>query len=90
MDTNALTMEQLAKFGSRYVQAPVVDMTNVSGIYKYRQAGPSEQLPTGADFGIELTNSFLRFLTEVGLELKKTRGSFEVLVIESAQRPSPN
>jgi uncharacterized protein (TIGR03435 family) len=83
------TMAQLAKYASDTVHAPVADMTNLSGLYNYKQTG-NEQFSTGADFAIDVANSFLRLLNEVGLELKKTRGPFEILVIESAQRPSPN
>jgi uncharacterized protein (TIGR03435 family) len=83
------SMEQLARFAGEYrVQAPVVDMTKLSGLYDYRQmVGDQEHARAGS---IEAMDSFLRLLKEVGLELKKTRGPVEMLVIESAVRPSPN
>jgi uncharacterized protein (TIGR03435 family) len=65
-------------------------MTNLSGLYDYKQTGTEERFGTGADFQIDTTNSFLRLLKEVGLELKRTRGPVETLVIESAVRPSPD
>jgi uncharacterized protein (TIGR03435 family) len=82
------SMEQLAKFASSYhVNAPIIDMTNVSGLYDYTQTVPDRDPKYG---GIEHTDSFLRMLKEVGLELKRTRGPVETLVIESAVRPSPD
>ena len=80
------SMAQLAKFASSYVvNAPVIDMTNESGFYDYTQT-VRDQDPNYSDN----TDSFLRLLKEVGLELKRTRGSVETLVIETATRPSPN
>ena len=40
--------------------------------------------------GLEHNTSFLRMLDGVGLELKRTRGPVEWLVIESAARPTPD
>ena len=86
-----VSMEQVAKWAADYyVHDPVVDMTNLSGLYDYKQTGADEQFGTGDAFRIDAANSFLRLLKEVGLELKRTRGPVETLVIESAVRPSPN
>ena len=83
-----MTMEKLAEFASRtVVRAPVADLTNLSGPYDYRQA-THDQEP--AYSGIEQTGSFLRMLNDVGLEMKRTRGPVEWLVIEGAARPSPD
>jgi uncharacterized protein (TIGR03435 family) len=83
------SMEQLARFAGTYrVQAPVVDMTNLSGLYDYKQTVGDQEPARPAS--TEMMDSFLRMLKEVGLELKRTRGPVEILVIESAQRASPN
>jgi uncharacterized protein (TIGR03435 family) len=80
------TMPQLARFASTYiVRAPVIDLTNVSGAFDYRQTVP-DQDPNYADN----TDSFLRMLKDVGLELKRREGLAEMLMIDSAARPSPN
>jgi uncharacterized protein (TIGR03435 family) len=82
----SFTMPQLAKFASSYVvRASVVDLTNLSGAYDYTQTVP-DQDPNYSDN----TDSFLRLLRDVGLELKRSRGPVETLVIDSAERPSPN
>lgn len=83
-----MTMPQLASFASTtVVRAPVVDLTNVSGVFDYRQQVP-DQDPQYT--GIGHTDSFLRMLNDVGLQLKRTRGPVEWLVIDSAARPSPD
>jgi uncharacterized protein (TIGR03435 family) len=79
-------LPQLAKFASSYVvRASVVDLTNLSGAYDYTQTVP-DQDPNYSDN----TDSFLRLLKDVGLELKRSRGPVEILVIDGAARPSPN
>jgi uncharacterized protein (TIGR03435 family) len=82
------TMSQLASFASKYyLRAPVADLTGVSGAYDYRQQVPDAE-PVYA--GVEHTGSFLRMIGDVGLELKRSTGPVEWLVIESAARPSPD
>jgi uncharacterized protein (TIGR03435 family) len=81
------SMPQLAKFASDYiVRASVVDRTNLSGEYDYTQMVPDpDPSLTGDD-----TDSFLRLLKDVGLELKRSKGSVETLVIDSAAKPTPD
>ena len=82
-----VTMAQLASFASTtVVRAPVVDLTNVSGSYDYRQQPELDPQYVG----LEHTASFLRMLDGVGLELKRSRGPVEWLVIDGAARPSPD
>jgi uncharacterized protein (TIGR03435 family) len=82
-----VTMPQLASFASTtVVRAPVIDLTNVSGSFDYRQRPELDPEYTG----LEHNASFMRMLDGVGLELKRTRGPVEWLVIESAARPTPD
>lgn len=82
-----VTMPQLASFASTtVVRAPVVDLTNVSGSFDYRQQPELDPQYVG----LEHNASFMRMIDSVGLELKRTRGPVETLVIDSAQRPTPN
>jgi uncharacterized protein (TIGR03435 family) len=82
-----VTMPQLASFASTtVVRAPVVDLTNVSGSFDYRQQPELDPQYVG----LEHNASFLRMLDGVGLELKRSRGPVEWLVIESAARPMPD
>jgi len=78
----------LASFASTtMVRAPVVDVTNVSGSFDYRQ--PNPDLDPKYE-GPEHATSFLQMLDSVGLELKRSRGPVEWLVIDSAARPTPD
>jgi uncharacterized protein (TIGR03435 family) len=81
------TMAQLAGFASSFlVRAPVVDLTNVSGSFDFRQQNPD--LDPKYE-GTEHAASFVNMLGTIGLDLKRTRGPVEWLVIDSAARPSP-
>jgi uncharacterized protein (TIGR03435 family) len=80
----ATAMPQLAKFASDYVvHAPVVDGTELSGSFDYRQPVADSE-PNYADN----TDSFLRLLAEVGLKLVRSRGPVEIFGIDHAARPS--
>jgi uncharacterized protein (TIGR03435 family) len=76
------TMQELAKFASEYVlQAPVLDQTGLTGAFDYRQTVPD------SDPEFDHNTSFLRFISELGLKLDKSRGPIEILVIDSAAKP---
>ncbi|HWD99823.1 MAG TPA: TIGR03435 family protein [Bryobacteraceae bacterium] len=80
------SMPQLAKFAADFVlQAPVIDRTGLSGLFDYRQP-----VADAEPNYIDNTDSFLRFLTELGIRLKRAKGAVEMLVIDSASRPSAN
>jgi uncharacterized protein (TIGR03435 family) len=82
----ATTMPQLAKFASENVlRAPVADGTDLSGSFDYRQPVPDEE-PNYTDN----SDSFLRFLSEVGLKLERSKGQFGIVVIDQATKPSAN
>jgi uncharacterized protein (TIGR03435 family) len=86
----SFTMPQLAKWASSTVlHASVVDRTNLTGAYDYTQK-VLEQDSVPDDYTASANDSFLRLLKEVGLELKRSKGPVEMLVIDSAAKPSPN
>ena len=82
------TMAQLARFASDYyLHAPVLDRTNVAGSFDYKEPGSDVE---DADY-THTTDSFLRqLIPELGLKLERTAGSVETLVIDHAEKPSPN
>jgi len=82
----ATTMPQLAKYASDHIlRAPVLDRTELSGSFDYKQRLPDLE-PNYSD----PSESFLRFLPEMGLKLERSKGPVEVLVIDHAARPSAN
>jgi len=82
----ATAMPQLAKFASDYVlHCPVSDRTELSGSFDYRQRVPDPD-PNYSDN----SDSFLRFIRELGLRLERAKGPVETFVIDRAERPSSN
>jgi uncharacterized protein (TIGR03435 family) len=80
------SMPQLAKFASdNILHAPVVDRTELSGSFDYKQRQPDAE-PNYSDN----SDSFLRFIAEMGLKLERAKGPVEVFVIDHAAKPLPN
>lgn len=83
---SATAMPQLAQFASNYVlHAPVLDRTELSGQFDYRQSMPDSE-PNYRDN----SDSFLRLIPEVGLKLVRSKGAVEIFVIDHAAKPLPN
>jgi uncharacterized protein (TIGR03435 family) len=65
------SMPQLAKFASDYVlRAPVLDRTELSGSFDYKQTLDPESEIKYADHD----ESFLQLIKEVGLKLERSKG----------------
>jgi uncharacterized protein (TIGR03435 family) len=85
------SMEDVATFAAdQIVQTPVVDMTNLSGLWDYPQKIRLPIPQKGDSYQTELIDYFQETLKGAGLKLEKTRGPVETLVIERAVRPSPD
>jgi uncharacterized protein (TIGR03435 family) len=82
----SMGMPQLASFANDMLSAPVLDRTELSGLFDYKERDADEPPVYGGD----RSDSFQRFLHEFGLKLERTRGPVETFVIDSAARPSPN
>jgi uncharacterized protein (TIGR03435 family) len=79
---------QLARYAATYVvHAPVLDQTHVSGSFDYRQTEPLSD--DEANYR-DPSDSFLRLMGELGLQLKPARGPVDTLVIDHAEKPTPN
>ena len=80
------TMPQLAKFAAdNILRAPVVDATGLSGMFDYRQPALTE-----GEASPDHNDSFLRFVSEMGLRLERGKGPVESLVIDRAEKPAAN
>jgi len=83
---SATTMPQLADFASAYyLHAPVLDRTELNGLFDYRQPAADEE-PNYSDN----SESFQRLLSELGLKLVRSKGPVEVFIIDRAEKPSQN
>ncbi|MGH9592257.1 MAG: TIGR03435 family protein, partial [Bryobacteraceae bacterium] len=83
----ATSMPQLAKFAADYIlRVPVIDRTELSGRFNYRQRVPDiDPQYTG-----DQSASFRDYLQELGLKLERAKGPVETLVIDHAEKASPN
>ena len=83
----ATTMPQLARFASMAIfRAPVLDRTELTGSFDYRQPQPDlEPQYTG-----DQTASFKAFLSQAGLKWERSKGPVGTLIIDYAAKPTPN
>lgn len=83
----ATSMPQLAKFAADFIlHVPVLDRTDLKGLFDYRQRQPDIEPKYGGD----QSDSFRRALAEVGLKLERAKGPVETFVIDHAAKPLPN
>jgi uncharacterized protein (TIGR03435 family) len=83
----AYSMPQLAKFAANFIlHAPVLDQTELRGPFDYKQRQPDLE----PNYGPDQTDTFLHFLSELGLKLERAKGPVENFVIDYAAKPSPN
>jgi hypothetical protein len=60
-------MPQLAKYAADYiVHVPVLDRTELSGTFDYKQRQPDLE----PNYGPDQTDTFLHFLSEVGPQIR--------------------
>lgn len=90
LETDSITMPGLADYisGSFMPDRPVIDRTGLSGTYKLRiEATPEWRIndPRPGDLSI-----FTAVQEQLGLKLEPTAAPLDVLVIDSAQKPTPN
>lgn len=97
--TNAVTMPVLAKILASELGRPVLDKTNLRSRFDIRLRWTPDALidaasPDGTDgsdaSGTDLPGLFTALREQLGIEVKSARGPVEFLVIDSAEKPSPN
>jgi bla regulator protein blaR1 len=96
--TGKRSMPQLADLLSRILRRKVVDRTDVSGVYEFSlewlpdeaqfQAYADE--PPGAPANPIAPSLFTALQEQMGLQLESTRGPLDVIVIDSAEKPTEN
>ena len=80
------SMKQLANFASDFIlHAPVQDETHLEGYFHYRSPVTIDMSDPDAS-----GTSFMSFISELGLRLKKSQGPVETIVIDHVERPSEN
>ncbi len=89
LQVTAGDMAQLAQHLSLFheVGRPVVDKTGLPGRYDYT-AKIAAGIPSGDD--PELQSIFAALQNQLGLKLEPSKANIEVLVVDTAERPSAN
>jgi uncharacterized protein (TIGR03435 family) len=88
------TMAELAPLLSRMVERKVVDQTGLKGNYDISLQFPHDDPPTAPDASPARPDMaaaiFSTFPERLGLKFESTKGPVEVIVIDSAEKPSDN
>jgi uncharacterized protein (TIGR03435 family) len=96
MMTTGVTMADLARNLASFTARPVVDKTDLKGVYDLDLAWTPEQAtgpdgtlpqPPPSGDGVSLNTAIQE---QLGLKLDAQRGPVDVLVIESVERPVEN
>jgi uncharacterized protein (TIGR03435 family) len=84
-------MGRLVAFLSRQVDRPVVDLTHIQGFYTFTLEWMPDDLKTAASSDQpSLPCIFTALQEKLGLKLEPQKASVELLMIDSAERPSEN
>jgi uncharacterized protein (TIGR03435 family) len=94
---NAAPVSLLAKVLTPELERPILDKTNLNGRYDIRLKWMPQLQPRGvagapstAANAADLPGLFTALREQLGLELKADRAPVEFLIIDSAEKPSPN
>ena len=98
---SAVTMDQIIVYLNKLMDLPVIDKTGLSGRYSFKlrfapgSAHPLSEAPPmdGATPQLIVTDNpsiFLAIQEQLGLNLRMAKEGVEVLVIDSARRPTEN
>ena len=80
------TMDRLTDWLSSHMGQPVIDLTGLTGVYDYKL----EWLPDHTTADSDAPSIFTAVQEQLGLKLESTKRPVEVLVVDSAERPSAN
>ncbi len=85
MTATCVSMPEIARRASTAVAAPVVDRSDLTGLWSYRIT--VQQPKASEPVGPLLASAFRE---QLGLDLQPTKGSLPVLVVQSVARPRVN
>jgi len=102
--TNMTIAEFTIWFQKNVTDKPLVDRTGLAGRYnfalawtpgesefpQFRRTGGFSPSPTSSDNAKALPGLYKAFQEQLGLKLTATKGPIDVMVIDHAERPSPN
>jgi uncharacterized protein (TIGR03435 family) len=80
----SVSMPTLAERLSRYMGRPVLDRTGITGLFDFKYAYNSD------DPKPDVISTIITSMQEIGLKLESAVGPVETIVIDHAEKPSPN
>ena len=98
----AVSTSDLAMYASSWADRPVIDKTNLKGLYNIQTEGwvpmrprpvrPAGQEPSAEDkaFADPARPTLFQIFDRLGLKLESQKAPVETFIIESAERPSEN
>jgi uncharacterized protein (TIGR03435 family) len=87
------TMQQLTGPLQAFTGRPVVDRTGLTGAFDFDlqwTSGPIAPAPGASPPPDDGPSIFAALQEQLGLRLESTRGSFDVVIVDSIQRPTPD
>jgi len=80
----SVSMPTLAERLSRYMGRPVLDRTGIKGLFDFKYVyAPDDPKP-------DVISTIITSMQEIGLKLESGVGPVETIVIDHAEKPSPN
>jgi len=89
MDIANTDMDAFVRVLSRELDRPVVNRTGLKGSYSFMLEWSSENRSRAKD-ALDAGSLFTAIQEQLGLRLRSERAPVEVLVVDSAERPSEN
>src|SRR5689334_11177034 len=84
------TVQEVADLYSKFMDRPVIDMTGLTDRFDFKVQYEADPEAAGPFAAITAPTLFQAFEKQAGLKLKATRGPVDVLIVDSAARPSAN
>jgi len=87
-----LSMADFAAFAANRLDLPVSDQTHVDGLYTFSLEWSRDGLRTDASGEANLDGlpSFFTAIEQIGLKLESRKAPVDILVVDSAERPTEN
>ena len=87
IEGNGWSVANLIKFLSQTLDRPLIDKTNLTGLYDFKLQWSPELGPATSP---DQPGLFTAIQEQLGLKLQSAKDPVEVLVIDSVQKPTEN
>jgi uncharacterized protein (TIGR03435 family) len=89
-DLHGVTLMRLADLLQRHSDRPIVDKTDINGVFDISLTFSDDTLPRipGVERNTDVPSLFTALVEDLGLRLRPSRGPVTILMIDSAQPPT--